>query len=204
MFSYSLLLTTRFCATLLYMTKTLVLAGGCFWCVESDMRKAPGVITTISGYSGGETMYFGPGPESTDSEDHNGHYEAVLIEYDSTITSYKKLLQYFIDHIDPTDGEGQFADKGKSYRAAIFCENANERDIAKSVIEELNNSGVYSTPSKVLILERKPFYKAEEYHQNYAEKNDTQYGLYRLRSGREDFVQNICEIREGKHIQWSE
>lgn len=197
MFSYSLLLTTRFCATLLYMTKTLVLAGGCFWCIESDMRKAPGVITAISGYSGGETF-------TPNYQDHSGHYEAVLIEYDATVTSYKKLLQYFIDHIDPTDGEGQFADKGKSYRAAIFCENANERDIAKSVIEELNNSGVYSTPSKVLILERKPFYKAEEYHQNYAEKNETQYGLYRLRSGREDFVQNICEIREGKHIQWSE
>jgi methionine-S-sulfoxide reductase len=175
--------------------------------VKAALSKTPGdIVINMSTSSTNEVLAksFGGETFTPNYQDHSGHYEAVLIEYDATVTSYKKLLQYFIDHIDPTDGEGQFADKGKSYRAAIFCENANERDIAKSVIEELNNSGVYSTPSKVLILERKPFYKAEEYHQNYAEKNETQYGLYRLRSGREDFVQNICEIREGKHIQWSE
>jgi methionine-S-sulfoxide reductase len=179
------------------MTKTLVLAGGCFWCVEHDMRKAKGVISVTSGYSGGIIG-------SPTYEDHEGHREAVLVSYNSEQTSYKKLLQYFIDHIDPTDSDGQFADKGESYRSVIFCETPEERDIAKSIIEELNTSGVYDTPSKVLILERKPFYKAEEYHQNYAEKNETQYGLYRLRSGREDFVQNTCEIREEKHIQWKE
>lgn len=179
------------------MTKTLVLAGGCFWCMESDMRKASGVISVVSGYSGGATF-------TPTYEDHTGHYEAVLVEYDDMITSYKKLLQYFIDHIDPTDDDGQFADRGETYRSVIFCETPEERDIAKSVIEELNVSKIYSTLSKVLILMRKPFYKAEEYHQNYAEKNETQYGLYRLRSGREDFIQNTCEIREDKHIEWSE
>ena len=178
------------------MTKTLILAGGCFWCVEHDMRNAPGVISVTSGYSGGDTS-------SPTYEDHDGHLEAILVEYDASQTSYKKLLQYFIDHIDPTDGDGQFADRGKSYIPALFCENAEERDVAKRVIEELNKSGIYSTPSVVAILPRKEFYKAEEYHQNYAEKNETQYGLYRLRSGREDFVQNTCEIREEKNIMWS-
>jgi methionine-S-sulfoxide reductase len=179
------------------MTKTLTLGGGCFWCVEHDMRLAPGVISVVSGYSGGETF-------SPTYEDHAGHKEVVMIEYNTTVTSYKKILQYFIDHIDPTDTGGQFADRGDAYIPVIFCENKEERDDAKSVIEELNTSGVYATPSTVLILERKPFYKAEEYHQNYAEKNETQYGLYRMHSGREDFVRTTCEIREERHIQWSE
>jgi methionine-S-sulfoxide reductase len=179
------------------MTKTLVLAGGCFWCVEHDMRKALGVISATSGYCGGEVG-------SPTYEDHEGHREAVLIEYDTALTTYKKLLQYFIDHIDPTDEEGQFADRGDSYRPAIFCETPEERDDAKHVIEELNASGIYEVPSKVAILARKPFYKAEEYHQNYATKNETGYGLYRLRSGREEFVQNTCDIRDEKHIQWKE
>lgn len=179
------------------MTKTLILAGGCFWCVEHDMRQASGVISATSGYSGGETF-------TPSYNDHEGHREAVLVAYDATQTSYKKLLQYFIDHINPTDEEGQFDDKGESYQPAIFCENAEERDIVKSLIEELNVSGVYELPSAVSILERKPFYKAEEYHQNYAEKNETQYGLYRLQSGREDFVQNTCDIREEKNIVWGE
>ncbi len=179
------------------MTKTLVLAGGCFWCVEHDMRRADGVISVTSGYSGGDVG-------SPTYEDHEGHREAILIEYDATKTSYKKLLQYFIDHIDPTDNGGQFGDRGESYKPAIFCENAEERDIAKGVIKELDESEVYNLPSQISILERKPFYKAEEYHQNYAVKNETQYGLYRLRSGREDFIQNTCEIREEKHIRWSD
>lgn len=186
------------------MTKTLVLAGGCFWCVEHDMRAADGVISVTSGYSGGDTIYFGPRPKSADLEDYEGHREAILIEYDATKTSYKKLLQYFIDHIDPTDGDGQFGDRGEAYLSAIFCEDASERDIAKAVLKELDESGVYELPAKVSILPRKPFYKAEEYHQNYAVKNETQYGLYRLRSGREDFIQNTCEIREEKHIHWKE
>ncbi len=179
------------------MTKTLILAGGCFWCVEHDMRQAPGVITVVSGYSGGDIGL-------PTYEDHEGHREVVLVEYDAIQTSYKKLLQYFIDHIDPTDKGGQFGDRGLSYHPAIFCENEEERDIAKRVIDELDASGVYDSPATVEILLRKPFYKAEEYHQNYAEKNETQYGLYRLRSGREDFVQNTCEIREEKNIHWSE
>lgn len=159
------------------------------------MRQAAGVISVTSGYSGGES--FNP-----TYEDHEGYREAVLVEYDATQTSYKKLLQYFIDHIDPTDNKGQFDDKGKSYRSAIFCENEEERDIAKNVIEELNKSGIYESLAVIDILLRKPFYKVEEYHQNYAEKNEIQYGLYRLKSGRGDFIQNTIDLRNEKHIAW--
>lgn len=179
------------------MTKSLIFAGGCFWCVEHDVREAPGVLSVTSGYSGGES-------DNPTYENHKGHREVVLVEYDNEKTSYKKLLQFFIDHIDPTDEGGQFADRGESYRAAIYYENEEEKKIAEAVLMELNRSHVYSMPSQVDILSQKPFYKAEEYHQHYAEKNPAQYDMYRTGSGREGFVQKTCQIREEKNIPWSE
>lgn len=179
------------------MTKSLILAGGCFWCVEHDMREATGALSVTSGYSGGEST-------SPTYEQHSGHKEVILVEYDDTQTSYKKLLQYFIDHIDPTDNGGQFADRGTSYQSAIFFENEEEKSIAEGVIKELDASHVYDVPSVVQLLSRMPFYKAEEYHQNYAEKNPTHYMLYRQGSGREGFVNKTCAIRDEKHIVWSE
>ncbi|MBP9782613.1 MAG: peptide-methionine (S)-S-oxide reductase MsrA [Candidatus Pacebacteria bacterium] len=178
------------------MTKSLILAGGCFWCVEHDLREAPGVISVTSGYSGGAST-------SPTYENHAGHREVVLVEYNDSETSYKKLLQFFIDHIDPTDAGGQFADRGESYRTAIYYETEDEKLIAEAVIEELNQSHVYEVPAQVDIVERKPFYRAEEYHQQYAEKNPLRYGLYRQGSGREDFVNKTCKIREEKNIPWS-
>jgi peptide methionine sulfoxide reductase msrA/msrB len=177
--------------------KTMILAGGCFWCVEHDLREAVGVTEVISGYSGGE---------STDPsyEHHTGHREVVEVHYDETKTTYKKLLQFFIDHIDPTDDGGQFGDRGESYKSAIYYENEEDKAIAEKVLEELNASKVYERESKVDILQRKAFYRAEEYHQNYAEKNAFHYSLYRKGSGREDFVSRTCQIREEKHIPWSE
>lgn len=179
------------------MIKTLILAGGCFWCVEHDLRHAPGVIEVLSGYSGGE---------STDPsyEHHNGHREVVLVAYDDTLTTYKKVLQFFIDHIDPTDDGGQFGDRGASYKTAIYYETDEEKKVGEEVLHELDESKVYNAPHKVEILERKQFYKAEEYHQNYAEKNPFHYSLYRKGSGREDFVNRTCQIREEKHIPWRE
>ena len=161
------------------------------------MREAQGVLTVTSGYSGGVS-------DTPTYENHAGHKEVILVEYDDEITSYKKLLQYFIDHIDPTDGGGQFADRGESYTSAIFYETDEEKATTENVIDELNKSGVYDTPSEVEILPRKPFYKAEEYHQNYAEKNPTHYMMYRSGSGRTDFVDRTCKIREEKFISWSE
>jgi methionine-S-sulfoxide reductase len=179
------------------MTQSLLLAGGCFWCVEHDMREAVGVVSVTSGYSGGETT-------SPTYEDHRGHREVIKVEYDDSKTTYKKLLQYFIDHIDPTDEGGQFGDRGESYMSAIYYENEDEKRIALGVIEELNSSHIYNKPSIVDIIERKVFYKAEEYHQNYAEKNPLRYGLYREGSGRQTFVNKTCQIREEKQLKWSE
>lgn len=178
------------------MTKSLILAGGCFWCVEHDLHEASGVVSITSGYSGGESA-------DPTYENHSGHREVVLVEYNDENTSYKKVLQFFIDHIDPTDTGGQFGDRGESYRTAIYYENEEEKKIAEAVLLELNESRVYDAPSQVDILPRKEFYKAEEYHQNYAEKNPLRYGMYRQGSGREGFVNKTCAIREEKHIEWS-
>lgn len=179
------------------MKKSLIVAGGCFWCVEHDLREAVGVLSVTSGYSGGDL-------ENPTYEHHTGHKEVVLVEYDDTQTSYKKLLQFFIDHIDPTDNGGQFADRGESYTTAIFYDNEDEKSIAESVLQELDESHVYDMPHAVEVLPRKPFYKAEEYHQNYAEKNPLHYSVYRQGSGREDFVNRTCQIREEKNIPWKE
>jgi methionine-S-sulfoxide reductase len=178
------------------MTKSLILAGGCFWCVEHDLKEAPGVIAVTSGYSGGET-------DNPSYENHKGHREVVLVEFDSDKTTYKKVLQFFIDHIDPTDDGGQFADRGESYKTAIYYENDEEKAIAESALKELDDSHVYDKPHAVELLERKPFYKAEEYHQDYANKNPAHYEMYRTGSGRADFVNRTCQIREEKHINWS-
>lgn len=177
--------------------KSLILAGGCFWCVEHDMRNAIGVVKVTSGYSGGATS-------SPTYENHRGHKEVVFVEYDPSLISYKKLLQFFIDHIDPTDNRGQFADRGESYMAAIFYEGDEERSIAENVLQELNNSHVYDKPADVQILSRNEFYPAEEYHQNYSEKNPLHYSLYREGSGRESFINKTCAVRAEKHIVWSD
>ncbi len=179
------------------MIKTLILAGGCFWCVEHDLCHAPGVTEVLSGYSGGESA-------DPSYEHHNGHREVVLVAYDDTLTTYKKVLQFFIDHIDPTDDGGQFGDRGTSYKTAIYYETNEEKKMAEKVLSELDESKIYNSPHKVELLERKPFCKAEEYHQNYAEKNPFHYSMYRKGSGREDFVNRTCQIREEKHIPWRE
>ena len=178
------------------MVKSLVLAGGCFWCVEHDLKEAPGIISVKSGYSGGDRI-------DPTYEHHERHKEVVLVEYDDTKTTYKKLLQYFIDHIDPTDPGGQFGDRGESYKTAIFYESQEERKIAESVIDELNNSGVYDKPSQIEILPRKVFYIGEDYHQGYSEKNPFHYNIYREASGRQTFINRTCQIRDEKHINWS-
>ena len=179
-------------------TKTAIFAGGCFWCIEHDMREASGVIDVVSGYTGGTTT--NPTYESVCAGD--GRREAILITYDTEKTSFKKLVQFFLDHIDPTDTNGQFADRGNSYKSAVFYENEDEQNITHELLQELTESGIYENPTTVEILPRTVFYPAEEYHQNYAEKNPVHYSLYRQGSGRATFVNRTCAIREEKHINW--
>lgn len=178
---------------------TAILAGGCFWCVEHDLHDLPGVSEVVSGYAGG--MKENPSYEDVLTET-TGHREAVRVTYDPSVVSYRHLLQFFIDHIDPTDPEGQFADRGISYSPAIFYATTEEQETAESVLEELDASGVYDSPSAIQLLPSAPFYPAEEHHQRFAEKNPLYYPLYRSGSGREGFVNKTCAIREDKRIPW--
>jgi len=173
-----------------------VFAGGCFWCVEHDLRSMAGVVNAYSGYCGGEG--------NPSYENHVGYREAVMVLYDNTKISYKKLCQFFLDHIDPTDGGGQFYDRGESYKTAIYYETQEEEEIAKSLIEELDSSGVYDDPVATEVLPLQKFYNAEEYHQKYASKNPAHYEAYSEGSGRKEFVNRVCMIRDEKKIKWRE
>jgi len=174
-----------------------IFGGGCFWCVEHDFHEAEGVISVVSGYGGGTT----PNPTYMNHQDHR---EVVEVEYDPSKTNFKKLTQFFLDHIDPTDPGGQFYDRGGAYKTAIYYSTPEEKEIALSLLKEVDDAHVYDRPTSVEVLPKTTFYKAEEYHQDYAAKNPEHYARYRKGSGREDFVNRTCAIREEKHIAWKE
>jgi peptide methionine sulfoxide reductase msrA/msrB len=163
-------------------------AGGCFWCVEADFEKQPGVLKAVSGYTGGQKE--NPSYEEVCSG-ATGHVEAVQVYYDPSITSYEKLLEIFWRHIDPTDAGGQFADRGSQYRTAIFYHDEEQKKLAEKSKEALNKSGKFSKPVMTEILKFTRFYEAEDYHQDYYKKNSAHYQQYRYGSGREPFLQKL-------------
>lgn len=156
--------------------KTAVFAGGCFWCVESDFEKLDGVIEAVSGYTGGRT----DNPNyKTVSYTETGHYEAVEVTYDSSVVNYGQLLDYYWRHIDPTDPNGQFCDKGSSYRTAIFA-NQTQIEQARQSKNDIAISKPFDGPVVTEILRLGPFYLAEDYHQDYYKKNPFRYRQYRV------------------------
>ena len=124
--------------------------------------------------------------------------------YDGEKASFKKLCQFFLDHIDPADSGGQFFDRGGSYATAIFYKDDEEKVIAEGLIQELEDSKIYDEPIAVKVLPEPKFYKAEEYHQKYAEKNPDHYEAYKRGSGRAEFVGKVCAIRDEKKIKWKD
>jgi peptide methionine sulfoxide reductase msrA/msrB len=165
-------------------TKTAILAGGCFWCVESDLEKIPEVVSVVSGYSGGTA-------ENPTYKNYiaGGHREVVEVTYDPTRVSYAELARHVLRHTDPTDGDGSFGDRGEAYASAVYYESEEEREDADRVIADLNASGVYEKPLAVDVLPRTKFWPAEEYHQDYAKKNPIRYSFYRTGSGRDAFIE---------------
>ncbi len=153
-------------------TKNAYLAGGCFWCIEADLAKAPGVISAMSGYAGGHKA--NPTYAEVCSE-KTGHRETVMVTYDPSHTSYRDLLIYFFEHIDPTDAGGQFHDRGESYTTAIFFQDQEEKETAEDIISRLDESNVFGAPIATLVLPFVNFYPAEEYHQRYSEKSPGHY-----------------------------
>ena len=167
--------------TLSLFFATTILAGGCFWCMESDFEKLDGVTDVVSGFTGGTLE------NPTYNGNHEGHYEAVEITYDPDKVSYQQLLDHYWVNIDPFDDRGQFCDKGHSYLAAIFVANATERKIAEAsrqrVVEMFPDQTVV-TP----ILEASTFYPIkgnESYHQDFYKKSPIRYNAYRWNCGRD-------------------
>ena len=167
---------------------TATFAGGCFWCMEPPFEKLPGVSSVTSGYTGG--------PETAPSykevsSGRTGHVEAVQVKFDPGVISYEYLLKVFWRQIDPTDDGGQFADRGKQYRTAIFVHDQKQRKAAEASKRELENSGIFKKPIVTPIRPAEPFYAAEGYHQDYYKKNPTHYKRYRRGSGREGFLESV-------------
>jgi peptide-methionine (S)-S-oxide reductase len=170
-----------------------VLAGGCFWCMEADFEKLPGVVEVISGFTGGSAE------NPTYSGDHTGHYEAVEIIYDPEVLSYRDILDHYWVNIDPFDDTGQFCDKGPSYRAAIFVATPEQRAAAQASKDEV----VARFPEQTVvtpILDEARFYPirgAESYHQDFYKNNPIRYKTYRWGCGRDRRLAQIWGDKGG-------
>jgi peptide methionine sulfoxide reductase msrA/msrB len=165
-------------------------AGGCFWCVEADFEKVPGVVEVVSGYSGGKKE--NPSYEEV-SSGTTGHVEAVQVLYDPGKVSYRQLLDVFWRHVDPTDPGGQFVDRGKQYRTVIFFHDEEQRRAAEESKEQLVNSGRFEKPIVTEIVALDAFYPAEEYHQDYHRTHALRYKFYRWNSGRDQFLREAWQ-----------
>lgn len=168
--------------------RTAVFAGGCFWCIEADFEKLAGVVNVVSGYTGGskETANY-----KTVTYKETGHYEAVSVSYDPKKVSYAELIEYFWRHIDPTDPAGQFCDKGSSYRSAIFYSNPQELELISQSLDKLKSDKPFEGEIVTNVMPSKPFYLAEEYHQDYSKKNPIKYRYYRYGCGRDKRIKAL-------------
>ena len=169
-----------------------IFAGGCFWCMKSPFEKLDGIQDVIAGYIGGTKA----NPTYQDYA-QNGHVEAVQITYDPKRVSYTTLLDIFWRQIDPTDARGQFVDRGPQYRTAIFYLTDEQKKLAEESKKQLDQSGRFSKPIVTELIKASPFYKAEEYHQDYHTKNSWRYWWYRYNSGRDRFLKKVW----GKQIK---
>lgn len=164
-----------------------VFAGGCFWCMESDFEHLPGVITAVSGYTGGDEK--NPTYEQVSSH-RTGHAEAVELSYDTDKVTYAQLVEYFWRHVDPTVKDQQFCDRGSQYRSAIFPLNGEQMKIAEASKAALVASGRFKT-IYTEITPAKTFWPAEAYHQDYYKTNTLKYQYYRYGCGRDARVEEL-------------
>ena len=166
--------------------KKAYFAGGCFWCMEEAFDKTDGVVKSISGYSGGHLK--NPKYEDVIYRD-TGHVEAIEITYDPKKTSYENLLRLFWENIDPFDKYGQFCDKGKSYRSVVFFQNENQKKTITDSIQIIEKK--FGNKIVTLVWKFDKFYPAEDYHQDYYEKNFLRYLAYKKACQREEVLNKI-------------
>lgn len=172
---------------------TAYFAGGCFWCTESDFEKVPGVVEVLSGYAGGKKE--SPSYKEV-SSGRTQHLESVKVVYDVGKVSYRQLVDYFWTGINPTDPGGQFADRGHHYTSAIFYKNDQEKRTIEDSKRILEQSGVYQGAVVTAIRPYTNFYPAEDYHQDYYKKEPAHYQTYRVRSGRQPFIDKHWKNRD--------
>ena len=176
----------------------VVLAGGCFWCLEHDLESLRGINSVKSGYSGGDLQL-------PTYENHDGHQEVVLVNYDSEIVSLSEIYRLYFRNIDPLDGEGQFCDRGNSYRPVIFFENLDEKNEAiKSLLSASNELGVNLDQINVELKPKSKFWEAEEYHQDFANRNELKYKFYRFSCGRDQRLDKLWKDNARSINIWSE
>ena len=177
-------------------TAKATLAGGCFWCVESDFDKLPGVLSTTSGYIGGTVA--NPSYEQVAAK-RTGHAEAVEIVYDPSKISYERLIEHFWRTIDPTTKDAQFCDHGSPYRTAIFAHDAAQQKAAQASLQALQKSKPFKEPIVTEIALAGPFYAAEDYHQDYYKKNPVRYKYYRSSCGRDARLKQLWGEQAAVH-----
>ena len=167
--------------------KKAYFAGGCFWCMEESFDKVKGVIKSISGYSGGHVK--NPTYKQVTYKD-TGHVEAIEVHYDPKLTSYDELLKEFWVNIDPFDAQGQFCDKGKSYRSVAFYQNIKQKKLIENSITNIEKK-FNKKKIVTLVWEFEKFYPAEDYHQDYYQKNFLRYLAYKSGCQREEVLNKI-------------
>lgn len=180
-------------------TATALVAGGCFWCVEADLEKTPGVIEAISGYAGGTTQ--NPTYETYAA---GGHREVVEVTYDPTEISFEEILIVTLKTTDPTDDLGTFADRGDNYSAALYYETAAEQKLIEDLIAEVDEYGPYEAPLAIDVVERPRFWPAEDFHQDYYKGtlSRVKYHVYRQASGRDAFIRNHWGADRSPTVPW--
>ena len=169
-------------------TETATFAGGCFWCMEPPFDALPGVISTTSGYTGGDTR--NPSYAQV-SAGGTGHAEAVQVIFDPALVSYEQLLEVFWRNIDPLTPNRQFCDVGSQYRPAIFYHGEEQKRLAEASKAALEQAGTFAVPIVVEIVTASEFWPAEEYHQNYYRKNPIRYKFYRYGCGRDKRLEEL-------------
>ena len=180
------------------LAEEVILAGGCFWCLEHDLESLDGINSVKSGYSGGDL-------QNPTYDNHSGHQEVVLVDYDSKSVSLPEILRLYLRNVDPLDGEGQFCDRGDSYRPVIFFNDSKEENEAKSAL--VNASKELGVPLEKIYVELKSknqFWLAEDYHQNFADRNELKYKFYRFSCGRDQRLDNLWGDKARSIDIWSE
>lgn len=166
-------------------TKTAMFAGGCFWCMQPAFDTTAGVTATSVGYAGGDAKTANYDAVSTGK---TGHVEVIQVTYDPAQVAYEKLLETYLENIDPTDAEGQFADKGSQYTTAIYYADAAQKAAAEKALAAIAPKFA-PAPIVVKILPDTPFYAAEDYHQKYYQKKSVHYNAYKQGSGRAAYIE---------------